>query len=150
MSSMCCPECIVYIDVAKAGELLRKTVVILFFFFMKAKILEQQHIAIMQHPDLFLRLLTHAIIRERNGAIQKVRKVFADWTKTVFLYALTLWPPQVRRKYDTTALLNCVLNGWQGRANTSVVLHFAVFDGNVEVNSDEDSLAWKIEIFYRK
>jgi hypothetical protein len=77
-----------------------------------------------------------------------VRKVFADWTKTVFLDALTLWPPQVRRKNDTTALLNRVLNGWQGRANTSVVLNFAVFDGNVEVNSDEDSLACKMEISY--
>jgi len=74
--------------------------------------------------------------------------MFGDWTKTVFLDALTLWPSQVRGKNHAAALLNGVLNSWQGRANTSVVINLSFFDGDVEVNSNEDPPAREVEISY--
>jgi len=93
----------------------------------------------MQHPDLFLRLLAHAIIRECNGA-DSVSQKGSPTGRRLYSRRAPLGRPKVRRKNDATALLNRVLNGCRC-ANTSVVLNFTVFDGNVEVNSNEDRLA---------
>ncbi len=72
--------------------------------------------------------------------------MFGDGPQAVFFYALTLWSSQVRSQNHARAMFGCVLDGRNRGADPGVVFHLAVFDGNVEVNADEDALALEIKI----
>src|SRR5713226_4385852 len=72
--------------------------------------------------------------------------MFGNGTQAVFLYALALRPSQVRSENHPRAMFGCVFDcGYRG-ADAGVVFDLAVFDGNVEVNADEDALAFEINV----
>src|SRR5215213_4197495 len=103
-------ECVVDVEIAEPRQLPRKVVVVLLFFGMKAKVLEQQHVAIPQSVDRRLGLLAHTVFGKGNRLSQQLRKMFRDWTQTVFLYALTFGPSKMRGKNYARAVLDRVLN----------------------------------------
>src|SRR5204863_10182716 len=91
-------------------------------------------------------LFPNAILSKRNFPVEQVGKVFGDGTKRVFIDALTFWTPEVRSQNHSSAVLNGVLNARQGSSNTTVVLNLAVFNGNVEMDANEDALRRDFEI----
>jgi predicted GNAT superfamily acetyltransferase len=70
--------------------------------------------------------------------------------KTVFVDTLALGPSEVRGEDHARSLLDRVLNRRQRGGYARVVINLAIFDGNVEVDADEDAFATKIKIFDRK
>jgi hypothetical protein len=84
---------IVHVNVAQRGELFRKTVVVLLFFGMEAKVFEQQHIAIAQSIDGGCRKFANTIVSKRNRLPKQLGKMLRNRPETVLLNAFTLGPP---------------------------------------------------------
>jgi hypothetical protein len=76
--------------------------------------------------------------------------MFRHRTKTVFLDTLSLGPSKVRSENYACLLLGRVLNRRQRSPYARVVVNLAIFNGNVEVDANEDAFATKIEIFDRE
>src|SRR5712691_11249880 len=72
--------------------------------------------------------------------------MFGDGSQAVFLHSLTLRSAQMRSQNHARAMFGCVLDGRNRGADPGVVFDLAVFDGNVEVNADEDALAFEINV----
>ena len=47
-----------------------------------------------------------------------------------------------------TAVTDDVLDGGDGLTNAEIVGDFAVFEGNVEIDANENALAIEVEVFY--
>jgi hypothetical protein len=71
----------------------------------------------------------------------------SDWFQAVFLDALSFGTTKVRSKNDARAVLAGVVDGWERGTNARVIRNRSVFNGHIEINSDEDALIFKIEIF---
>src|SRR5258708_21046893 len=72
--------------------------------------------------------------------------MFGDGAQAVLFHPLTLGSSQVRSENHPRAMFGCVFDcGYRG-ADAGVVFDVAVFDGNVEVNADEDALVAQVEI----
>jgi len=68
---MCGSESIVDIEpVAQFCELVSKVIVVLFFFFMKAQVLEQEHVAILHCGDFGFRLIPDTVVCEEDGLVK--------------------------------------------------------------------------------
>src|SRR5258707_538172 len=72
--------------------------------------------------------------------------MFGDGTKAVLFHPLTLRPSQMRSQNHPSAVFDCVLDGRDRGVDARVIFDLAVFDGNVEINADEDALALEINI----
>src|SRR5689334_20507861 len=70
--------------------------------------------------------------------------------KTVLLDSLAFRPSQMRRQDYPCTIVCCIANRRNGGANASVIVDAAVFDRNVEVDSDKDAFAGGIEVPNRK
>src|ERR1051326_2430002 len=121
---------VVDVDVAKRSKLPREGFVVFLFFGMKAQILEQQDICILQAVNRLLRLWSNTIVREidrrrrtrtyravdnhlRRRYAKQFLKLSIDRPQTVFLCSLTFRPAQVRSQDYLAALINRILNRWQ-------------------------------------
>ena len=110
MRAMCSAESIVDINIAQARQLLCKTVVVLLFFGMEAKVLEQQHVAIFQARSLSTRAgFANTVVCKRDRTFQQIGKMFSDRTKTVLINTLAFRPAKVRSENHTRALLDRIL-----------------------------------------
>src|ERR1043165_9031773 len=105
---------------------------------METKILEQQHFAIIQLVDSFLRRLTNAIIGKHNRLFHQLGETIADRFQTILLNALTFRPAKMRRENHTRTLLSGVVDRRQRSSDACVVLNLAVFDRHVEIDADEN------------
>ena len=72
--------------------------------------------------------------------------MISDWSQTVFVDPLTLRPSEMRRENHSRTMFSRVVDRGNGRANTRIVIDLAVFDGNVEINADEDAFACQLEV----
>src|SRR6266852_3861825 len=72
--------------------------------------------------------------------------MFGDRTKAVLFHALTFRPPQMRSENHARAVFCCILDCRNRGADARVVFDVAVFDGNVEIDADENALACEIKI----
>ena len=140
-------ERVVDVEVAQTCQLLREGVVVLLLLFVKAKVLKQKHVAVLQLRDLLARLRADAVLRERDRTPKQLRQVLGHGSKAVLLDALALRPSQMRREDDTRAVVNRVLNRRQRGTYARVVLDHAVLHRHVEVNADKDALALEVEVF---
>ena len=60
-------EGIVDVKIAQAGQLFGKPVVVLFFFRVEAKILEQQDVAVLKLSNFRLRRFANAVVSKCHG-----------------------------------------------------------------------------------
>src|SRR5260370_32626256 len=72
--------------------------------------------------------------------------MFGDRTKAVLFHALTFRPPQMRSENHARAVFCCILDCRNRGADARVVFGVAVFDGDVEIDTDENALAFEIKI----
>src|SRR5512145_451106 len=76
--------------------------------------------------------------------------MFGHRFERVFHIALPLGPAQVRCQNHARALVNRELNRRDGRPDSRVVGDLAVFERNVEINTDENPLPRQVEVAYGK
>src|SRR5258707_2918079 len=113
---------------------------------MKAEVFQQQNFAIFQGHDFCGCRFAATVVSEPDRLGQQSRQMFSYGTQAVFLHSLTLRSAQMRSQDHARAMFGCVLDGWNRGADPGVVFDLAVFDGNVEVNADEDAPAVQVEV----
>ncbi len=67
-------------------------------------------------------------------------------TQTILVCARALRPAKMRRQNYARSMVNGIVDCGKCGANACVVFDLTVFDGNVEVNANEDALALEINI----
>jgi len=77
-------------------------------------------------------------------------EMFGDGTKRIFLDTLAFWSSEVRGENYACAVVDGVLDCRKRSSDAGVVVNFAVFDRDVEVDAKKHALATKSKIFYRK
>jgi hypothetical protein len=148
MRAMCGAKSVVYIEsVAQPGELLGKPVVVSLFFFVKSKVFEQQHVAILHYCGLVFCLIADAVCSKNNRPTKQTRKVFSHRGKAVPLNALTLRPAQVRSKNHASIMCNSIADRRQSRANARVVFNLSFLERYVEIDANEDAIALQVKVF---
>src|SRR5215213_5186409 len=105
MRTMRCAESVVDVNVAERSELPRKPVVVLLFFSMKAKVLEQHHVAVRKRIHFRLSGFANTVFSKCDGLLEQLCEMFGDWTKTIFLNTLALRTTQMRRENHARALV---------------------------------------------
>src|ERR1043165_8856750 len=165
MRAMRCAERVIYIKtVAQRSELFREPIVVLFFFRVKTKVLEQQDVAVLHLLRHLLNFISDAVMRKFNRRsshggpdwaggdnFRRVRreqfaKLRVDRGETVLIDAPAFRTSQMRRKDHAGPMFCRVIDGRKRRANARIVVDLAVFNGNVEIDANEDAFAGKIKI----
>src|SRR5947207_2400055 len=91
-------ECVVDINIAERRQLFGESRIVLLFFRMKAEILEQQHISILQSSRHSLNLRSNAVRRELDRLFQQLTKAGGNKLQTVLRLRLPFGPAQMRRE----------------------------------------------------
>src|SRR5574341_43809 len=113
---------------------------------MKTKILKQHHFAVLQGGDRGTRGFADAVFRKCDWSAQQLRQMHGNGPQTVLVNTLPFGPAQMRRENDPRAALSSKIYCRDGRAYARVVLEFALFNRDVEVNSDKNACAGELEI----
>ena len=70
-----------------------------------------------------------------------------NWPQAVLLNNFSFGTSQMRRENHSGTLIDRILNCWNRGADARVVVNLAIFDRHVEIDTDEDALAFEWEIF---
>src|SRR5579864_5312388 len=143
---------IVYIQVAERGEGCGELWLVLLFFGMKPKILEQDEAGarLMHAANRLTHLVAHAIFDEPHRTSEESRQSVGDRPEAHLTIRLPFRAPQMAGDDRGAAVFNRVTNRGQGFANARVVADHAGLQRNVEVNPDEEAFARDVEIADRK
>ena len=140
-------ERIIHVHVRERRQLFRKSAVVLFFLRVEPEVLEQHHLAAPRRPiDRRARGVTDAVLGKLDRTAEKLGEPGGDRLQGVLGIGFAFRPPEMRRQDDRGALVECVIDRRQRRADASVVGNRAVLDRHVEVHADEDARAGEIEI----
>src|ERR1044071_1872936 len=138
-------ERIVDVEVCEACKLLRILRVILLFAFMKANVFEHQRAARLKLVNHRAHFIAYAIGRERYFFSEQLGESFGCWRKRILHIRLALWPAQMRREYQSRAVIERVPDTRKRRAYSIIVRDVAVFvERNVEVNAHEHAFAFEV------
>src|SRR5437660_7103090 len=99
---------VVHINVAQSSKLLSERVVVLLFFWMKAEVFQQQHVAVFQCSNFLACRIAYTVVSELDLLVQQRRQMCGDGTQAVLFHPLTFRPPQMRSKNHTGTVFGCV------------------------------------------
>src|SRR5947209_10018385 len=105
MSTMNCTKGIVNIHFSKRSKLFGKFGVVLFFFFMKAKIFEQKNFPVFECHRFLLRLIADAIGSELYFRAEQLFEPLANRRKRKFRRRLSLRSSKMRGENDPRTAL---------------------------------------------
>ena len=171
---MCCSECIVNKDVTVRSKFLCHYIafcsILRCFFLVESCIFQHCNSTFWKSVDCCL--LSECIREECNFLSEFFREIFYNWSHAVlavdelfcicicpFLSSLSglfccllyilFWIAKVAHENEGTwALFKNVLDCRESCHNTCVILYNSVLHWNIEVNSHDDALSLKINIFY--
>ncbi len=150
-------EGVIDIQVAKFCQLLCEGWIVLLFFRMEAQVLQQQHLAGLQHAHHFLRSLSHAvwgetdIYRLAEAMSEKLTQAIDDRAQAHLGIWLSLGTAEMRSQNHFGAVTNGVFQRGQRLTNARVIHDLsAIFrERDVEVYTDEDVLMFQGKISNR-
>src|SRR6266853_726096 len=132
--------------IAESGELLGKRFVVFFFFRMEADVFQDENFTVAQGFALAFGAGTDTIERKRDGTAEKLFQLFRARPHGIFEIRAAFGAAEMRSEHKAGTFLNGEANCGQRFADARVVGDDAGFERNVEVHTDEDALAAKIEI----
>ncbi len=147
-------EGVVHVVVGQLGKLVRKVLVIGFFFGVEAQVFEQQGMAFLQLRGHFLGLHADAIGREAHvdaaadARVQQVAQPFRHRLQAHLGIGLALGTAEMRCQHQSRMMADGVFDGEQ-RFRDAGVVHdaAALVERDVEVHPHEDTLAVEFEVF---
>src|SRR5436190_4134866 len=89
-------ERIIYIYVAKRGELLGKRGIILFFFGVKSEVLEQKDFPVLEVGNHFLDFRADTVLRKLHRFPEQFSESCGNGFQTVLRFRFSFWTTQVR------------------------------------------------------
>jgi len=134
-------ERVVDIDVAKLGECADEIGIVLFFARVKARVLQQQHIAILQFGDGFFCHRPDAIGGERHRAAEHDSHGQRDRLQRHRRHRLAARPVEMREQHHARAGIGKLLHRRGLAFDARRIGDLAVLHRNVEVQPHQDSFA---------
>src|SRR5215831_4822312 len=101
-------EGIIDVYVAKRGELLRKSGIVLFLLRVKAEILEKQNITIFQVRNRLFDLGTNAVRRKLDRFAEQFAKAYSYRLQAVLRLGFSFRPAQMGSKNQSPTFVNDV------------------------------------------
>ena len=143
-------EGVVDVDVAERGELLGEGRVVGFFFGVEAEVFEKEGLAGLEVVGHLGGDFAYAIGGEGyvfifvEDVVEEVTKMVHDGAEAHGGDGLALGAAEVRAEDDFGVAAERVLDGGESLADAGVVGDLAIFEGDVEVDSDEDALVGEV------
>jgi hypothetical protein len=132
---------IVHVKVEWGGKLFDESRLVLFFFLVETGVFQHDDISFLGGVDNLLDFLADAV-RGKNDLLSKeFSHTLSTRTKGVLVLGSTLGASQVRAHGDNSTLALQVLNGRDGRADTSIIGDRLSVKGDVDVASYQDLLS---------
>ena len=132
------------------GELFGEGGVVGFFFGVEAEVFEEKGLAGLEVAGHLGGDLAYAVGREGyvfvfvEDVVEEMTEVVDDGAEAHGGDGLALGAAEVRAEDDFGVAAEGVLDGGDGLADACVVGDLAVFEGDVEVDSDEDALVGEV------
>ena len=146
-------EGVINIDIGQSGEGLREGCVVLFLFFVKAKILEEYDAIPGANGLVYgrFRPFTDAVLGKGHRPPENLRKPRGYRSKAELPCYGPLRPPEMAGEHShRRTTIQRVLDRRNRGADACVVADAALLERDVEVDADEDALALQIEVFDRQ
>ena len=137
-------------DIAESGELLGEGGVVGLLFGVEAEVFKQEGLAGLEVAGELGGDLSDAIGGEgdvlvvADDVVEECAEAVDDGAEAHALDGLAFGTAQVRGEDDLGLVAEGVLDGGDGLADARVVGDDAVFEGNVEVDTDEDAFVFEI------
>ena len=145
-------EGVVDVDVAEAGELFGEGGIVGLFFGMEAEVFEQEGLAGLEITGELGGDLADAVGGEGDvfvlvdDVVEEQAEAVDDGAEAHGVDGLALGTAEMGGEDDLGFVAEGVLDGGDGLADAGVVGDGAVFEGDVEVDADEDALVGEVEV----
>ena len=153
---MCGAEGIVYVVIGQLSQRTGEALVVGFFFWMKAQVLEQQSLSALKPRRKLFRFNPDAVRREAD-VTATLQHIIEQHPQTLRhrLEAhpgiwLSLGTSEMRRQNQARSMTQSVLDGRQGFADARIVHHSAIFERNVKVDPHENAVTVERKITDRQ
>lgn len=137
-------ESVVDVKVEGLGELLDESRLVLGLLLVETSVLEHDHISLLGRVDDLLDFLTNAVRGKGDLLSEKLSHALSARSKGELVLWSILGASQVRADSDDGALALQVLNGGDGRTDTSVVSDLLAIERDVHVASNKDLLSLQV------
>lgn len=114
---------------------------------VESEVLEENDLTVLGVGNLLLDLGADTVVEEDDGLAEQLGELGLDRLQGVLLNSLAVGSAEMRGEDDSLgALVNSVLDGGKSGDNSLVVSDLGAIERDVEVDSDEDSLALEVEV----
>src|SRR6267142_5343847 len=132
--------------VAERGELLRESFVVFFFLGMETDVFQHEHFAVAQGLALAFGSRSDTIQCECDRLAEELLQFLGRGPQRIFWIRSALRPAEMRSEHEPATLLNGEPQRRKSFTDARVVRDDALFQRNVEIRADENSLAAKVEV----
>src|SRR6266436_3820195 len=113
---------------------------------MEANVFEEEDVAVSELIAFRLRDGSDTIRGKSNRPADEFFELLGDLTERIFRFRAALGTAEMRSDHQTAAFLNDEAECGDGFANARVVGDDAVFERDVEVHADENTLSANVEV----
>ena len=132
------------------GESIELGLVLAFLTRLVSHVLQQQHFTGAKSVGQGLSFFAGNVCRsERNGFAEQFAQPIRRGPQREFRIGLTFGSAEMAHQHQLPAGVDNLANRRQGHLNPTIVGHFAVCQGHVEVHSHQYSLAGYVNVFDR-
>ena len=142
---MRCRERVVDPDVAELCQLANECRIVLFFFFMETGIFQTEDVTVLHRGNRLGSDFADAIVRERYGFLDHVRKRRGDRLQRVLGIA-SLRPAEMGQQDHFAALAGYLDDGWCYAFEPGGVGDAPIFHGHVKVDAEQHALALHVDV----
>lgn len=139
-------EGIVDIELGEGGELGGEVGIVGFFLGVEANVFEEADLAVFEGVGALGDFGADNIGEKGDVLDEELGQASGDGGESEFGVFLAFWPSEVAAQDDACALGEEVFDGGEGFGDAAVVGDVAVFDGDIEIASNEDAFAGGVDI----
>ena len=134
-------ESIIDEKVKRSSELLNESRLVLLFFLVEAGVLEHDDITFLGGCNNGGNFITDAVWGKDDRLSEELRHALGARAEGELVLRTTLWASQMRADGDNSTLVDQVLDGRDGRADTGVVGDGLSVERNIDIATDKDLLS---------
>ena len=124
-------------QVEGSGELLREILVVLLFLGVEANVLEEKGLAVLEVVDSLGGLIADAVLGDLHLLAEELRQALGAGAERVLVLRTTLGAAEVGGDPNAGTVVEKVLDGRDGSANSRVIGDGLAIQGYIQIAADE-------------